>query len=240
MFALETDGQGTGLRLSAALQGRLEQTDTWLRESWLHSTRKALEVTAGEGLQLLRGNLVKAGLGEIEKTWRLELYPSRGLAWEPSALIFSKAEAIVEGFDEGATIRPRSGEWLWIPTPESASLIPRRRGPIDKLAWAFRRFGRENLTFVPPRPGRGPLIILEGGRLSAKTGRLNKAKRLKSGKFGKDVASFVLFFGVRQVTLPKTLDVRADFDAISDGFGERFATVFADELRSRTPPSGNT
>lgn len=223
-------GVADGLRLEAALSGRLEQADSAIRESFLQANRDSLETVGRRGLERLRTSLREAGLEEIDTSWRLDLFPARGLAYEPVALLYSKADAIVQGHDEGGTIHPRTGRWLWIPAPGARDLIPRRRGPKSKLKWAFDTFGAENLKFIPPRGGRGPLLILTSGRVTP-TGRLRAAKKTKAGRFGKDAASFVLFIGVKQVRLAKRLDVRADFAAIADDWAESYEPLLRANLQ---------
>jgi hypothetical protein len=179
----------------------------------LETNRESLEAASAHGKGVLRASLRAANLGALEKTWQADIYPRRGLAWEPTALIYSKAELIVAAFDAGETIGPKDGGLLAVPIPGGfAEEFPNPRGPDTKVDYARQKFG-DRLFVIPARAGR-PAILAAELVGQTKTGRLTARQRLKSGKVGQGTFTAFLFFLVPQVTLPKLLDIQSDFQKI--------------------------
>jgi len=163
---------------------------------------------AGDGLKgSLRKQVVTAGLGSrLARAWRSRAYPNKG--HDAASLVWSKAPQIIRTFDEGTVIRSKSGFWLAIPTPAAP-----KRGVggkrITPSNFPEHRFGP--LRFV--YRARGPsLLVVDGVRVSAKTGRVGR--RAKGGAFTRvgrmkaGIATAVMFLLVPQVRMPKRLDVR--------------------------------
>jgi len=199
------------IRLKAALVGDLRKiikAEALIAENAV--TRGVR--TAGLGLKLeLRRQVLSAGLGQgIANAVRQVDYPKSAKSLGAAALVYSKAPMVHRVFEEGATIRAKSGGFLAIPTEN----VPRKGGgrggskrmsPIEVEA----RFNQE-LRFVP-RKGTGPaLLVLDDvtASFSRKTGRLRgfrnlTARRKASGRFGATVVMFIL---MPRVTLRKRLD----------------------------------
>jgi hypothetical protein len=191
--------------LDLALRGNLDKFVTDTSDALLRANREAVEAATHAIRDDLRKDLRRAGLAELEKTWRADLYPRRGLAANPAGFVFSRAEYIVEAFERGATIRGKHGNKLAVPIPGSpADQIRNPRGPGDKVDAARRRFGE--LKVIPGVPGGRPAMLAAVGGYSA-SGRFGARKRLKSGRYGKGAATVPLFWLVENVRLQKRLNV---------------------------------
>lgn len=191
--------------LDLALRGNLEQFVTETGDAVLSAQRGALEEATHSVRDELRKDLRRAGLAELEKTWRADIYPRRGLAANPAGFIYSRAEYIVDAFERGVTIRGKDGNKIAIPIKGSpADQIRNPRGPADKLDAARRRFGE--LQVIPGVPGVRPAMLAAVGGFSA-SGRFGARRRLKSGKYGKGATTVPLFWLVDQARLQKRLNV---------------------------------
>lgn len=163
---------------------------------------------AGDGLKgSLRKQVVTAGLGSrLARAWRSRSYPNKG--HDAASLVWTKAPQIIRTFDEGTVIQSKSGFWLAIPTPAAP-----KRGVggkrISPSNFPEHRFGP--LRFV--YRARGPsLLVADGVRVSAKTGRVGRRAKggafTKTGRMKAGIATAVMFLLVPQVRMPKRLDVR--------------------------------
>ena len=162
---------------------------------------------AGDGLKgSLRKQVVAAGLGtRLSRTWRGKTYVNKGR--DAASLVWSKAPQIVRAFDEGAAIKGKGGRWLAIPT----SAAPKRGVGGKRLTPATFPTQRHGPLRMVRRSGRTALLVVDGVRVSAKTGRVGRqAKgggRNKSGSFKQGIATVAMFVLVRQVKLRKRLNV---------------------------------
>ena len=181
-------------------------------ESEVRSISKAVTAgvkEAGRGLKGdLRKQVVAAGLGpRLARTWRETTYPRGKSSMRAATLVWSKAPLIVRTFDEGAVIRSKSGLWLAIPTPAA----PKRGVGGKRITPATFPTGRHGPLRMVRRSGRSALLVVDGVRVSAQTGRVGRqAKgggRNKSGRFRQGIATVVMFVLVPRVKLRKRLNV---------------------------------
>ena len=185
---------------------------------------------AGDGLKgSLRKQVVAAGLGtRLSRTWRGRTYANKG--HDAASLVWSKAPQIIRAFDQGVTIRSKTGFWLAIPTPAAP-----KRGVggkrINPSNFPGHRYGP--LRFVYRR-GKPSLLVVDDVRISAKTGRVGRqAKgggRTKSGSYKKGIVTVVMFVLVPQVKLRKRLDIER---AVRRWTG-RLPDLVAQHMRSTT------
>ena len=162
---------------------------------------------AGDGLKgSLRKQVVVAGLGvRLSRTWRGRTYANKG--HDAASLVWSKAPQIIRAFDQGVTIRSKTGFWLAIPTPAAP-----KRGVggkrINPSNFPGHRYGP--LRFVYRR-GKPSLLVVDDVRISAKTGRVGRQAKggglTKSGSYKKGIVTVVMFVLVPQVKLRKRLDI---------------------------------
>lgn len=217
--------------LDLALQGNLQKFHDDLGEMMLRAHRGALEDTLAEGKELQRSDMRRAGFQSMENTWQDEIYPQRGLANEPAALLFNTAPHIVDPFSKGQIIAsPRGGQaMLAVPVPGSpVDEMDDPRGPEDKVDWATKKFGK--LTFIPGIPGKRPHILAAEGVGFTATGKATKFKQLKSGGYRKGASTQFLFFLFDEIRLEKRLQSREIFNYISGIFPIRHATNFERRL----------
>ena len=167
--------------------------------------QKAVSVTmaqAGASLKLAwRGQITGAGLGQrLANTIRSQTYPKGRNSLDAAALVWSNAPLIIGAHDTGPLIRSGNGFWLAIPLPAAGKALGGRR--ITPGMWEQKTGLR--LRFV--YRSRGPsLLVADAVRLNTK----GQAAVSKS-KTGRGQVTAPIFLLVRQVKLPKRLDLARD------------------------------
>ena len=163
---------------------------------------------AGDGLKSsLRRQVISAGLGtRLARSWRSRAYPNKG--YDAATLVWSKAPQIIRTFDQGTVIKSKSGFWLAIPTAAAPNRgVGGKR--ITPSNFPEHRFGP--LRFVYRR-GQPSLLVVDGVRVSGKTGRVGRRAKggsfTKAGRIKSGITTVVMFVMVPQVKMPKRLDVR--------------------------------
>ncbi|WP_299364584.1 DUF6441 family protein [uncultured Paracoccus sp.] len=162
---------------------------------------------AGTGLKSAwRAQITGAGLGaRLARTIRSDAYPKGRPSLNAAALVWSKAPVIVGAHDTGPLIRSKDGFWLTIPTAAAGKST--RGGRITPGEWE-RRTGLR-LRFVYRRTG--PSLLVAEGRLNTK-GRAVASR----SKTGRGLTTVPIFLLVRQVRLPKRLDLAWDAERAVD------------------------
>lgn len=167
--------------------------------------QKAVSITmaqAGAGLKSAwRGQITGEGLGQrLANTIRSQTYPKGRNSLDAAALVWSNAPVIIGAHDTGPLIRSGSGFWLAIPLPAAGKALGGRR--ITPGMWEQKTGLR--LRFV--YRSRGPsLLVADAVRLNTR----GQAAVSKS-KTGKGQVTAPIFLLVRQVKLPKRLDLMRD------------------------------
>ncbi|MBJ3764407.1 hypothetical protein ILP92_16830 [Maribius pontilimi] len=158
---------------------------------------------AGTGLKSdWRAQITGAGLGRrLANSIRLATYPKAGDSLNAAALVWSKAPEIIGSHDTGPLIRSKDGFWLAIPLPAAGKST--RGGRITPGEWERRRGLR--LRFVYRRTG--PSLLVAEGRLNT-----NGQAVVSRSKTGRGKVTAPIFLLVRQVKLPKRLDLARDAD----------------------------
>ncbi len=169
--------------------------------------QKAVSATmaqAGASLKSAwRGQITGAGLGQrLANTIRSQTYPKGRNSLDAAALVWSNAPAIIGAHDTGPLIRSDSGFWLAIPLPAAGKAMGGKR--ITPGMWEQKTGLR--LRFV--YRSRGPsLLVAEAVRLNTRgQGVVSRSKT------GKGQVTAPIFLLVRQVKLPKRLDLARDAD----------------------------
>ena len=167
--------------------------------------QKAVSTTmaeAGAGLKSAwRAQITGAGLGQrLANTIRSQTYPKGRNSLDAAALVWSNAPVIIGAHDTGPLIRSSSGFWLAIPLPAAGKALGGKR--ITPGMWEQKTGLR--LRFV--YRSRGPsLLVADAMRLNTR----GQAVVSKS-KTGKGQVTAPIFLLVRQVKLPKRLDLMRD------------------------------
>jgi hypothetical protein len=148
-----------------------------------------------------RAQITGAGLGQrLANTIRSQTYPKGRNSLDAAALVWSNAPVIIGAHDTGPMIRSGSGFWLTIPLPAAGKAMGGRR--ITPGMWEQKTGLR--LRFV--YRSRGPsLLVADAVRLNTR----GQAAISKS-KTGKGQVTAPIFLLVRQVKLPKRLDLARD------------------------------
>jgi hypothetical protein len=167
--------------------------------------QKAVSTTmtqAGTSLKSAwRAQITSAGLGQrLANTIRSQTYPKGRNSLDAAALVWSNAPVIIGAHDTGPLIRSASGFWLAIPLPAAGKALGGKR--ITPAMWEKKTGLR--LRFV--YRSRGPsLLVADAVRLNTR----GQAAVSKS-KTGKGQVTAPIFLLVRQVKLPKRLDLARD------------------------------
>jgi hypothetical protein len=170
------------------------------------------QAMSGAGLGRL-GNAV-ASTSDRDKTGRVHRHGTGAFSASSAIHLKSRSERAVgaiEAYTAGATIRPRSGGWLWIPSSElqrrvkggkrvtpgnwASSGLEQRIGPLVKI---LGKHAGEVLLIVPAvtvrtTPGKKPSPL-----------RLGKAGRIKAGRVLRE--NFVAFTGIRSTSRQARVD----------------------------------
>lgn len=172
------------------------------------ATGQAVRKSANTLKQRLRGQTIGSGLGRrVANAWRVKNYPERrSVAASPAAIVYTRAQKIIDGFSRGTPIKSKDGFYLAIPT----ELAPKRGNngkrisPSNFPEW---RYGR--LEFVYRRVGPSFLIVRNSG--ITKSGRASRKRkngsRTKAGAYRKGTADVIMFLLYPQVRLRKVFDL---------------------------------
>ena len=167
--------------------------------------QKAVSTTmaqAGASLKSAwRTQITGAGLGQrLANTIRQQTYPKGRNSLDAAALVWSNAPVIIGAHDTGPLIRSGNGFWLAIPLPAAGRAMGGKR--VTPGMWE-QKTGLK-LRFVYRR--RGPsLLVADAVRLNTR----GQAAVSKS-KTGRGQVTAPIFLLVRQVKLPKRLDLARD------------------------------
>ena len=167
--------------------------------------QKAVSTTmneAGASLKAAwRAQITGAGLGQrLANTIRQQVYPKGRNSLDAAALVWSNAPVIIGAHDTGPLIRSGNGFWLAIPLPAAGRALGGKR--ITPGMWEQKTGLR--LRFV--YRNRGPsLLVADAVRLNTR----GQAAVSKS-KAGRGQVTAPIFLLVRQVKLPKRLDLARD------------------------------
>lgn len=168
----------------------------------------------------LRADIVGSGLGvRLSRTWRGEFYNDRKDTVK--GFVYSRAPEIIESFDQGTLIRPRSGsKYLAIPTENALKFIGQGKGKKRKSGSPqnyMDKYGPDSLRFVKLRNGTRVLVGERGVRRSRETGEFKGFKKAsqRALRTGVGLATVVMYILIPQAKMPKKLDV----DKIADQWG---------------------
>jgi hypothetical protein len=199
------------------------------------ATRRATARLVGD----LRQQVRAAGLGMgLEKAWRAEDFPRGGkTSLHPAGMVWSKATALHDVYDHGATITAHGGRWLAIPTPFAIARGwgsgPRSRKGGTVPAGRLRSYAQTKaaaaalggLRFVKVGPGRAVLVYDPPEGATPTRGRVRRGFRPKQDR------GAVVFILVRQVRVKPTLDFA--------GAAKRAGVAFGGLLRAAVSTRSN-
>jgi hypothetical protein len=136
-----------------------------------------------------RAQITGAGLGQrLASTIRSQTYPKGRNSLDAAALVWSNAPVIIGAHDTGPLIRSGNGFWLAIPLPTAGRALGGKR--ITPAMWEQKTGTR--LRFV--YRSRGPSLLAA----------------VSKSKTGRGQVTAPIFLLVRQVKLPKRLDLARD------------------------------
>lgn len=199
------------MRVRAALRGDLRQVvAAQLSATEKGVTRGVRDVTE-QAKTRLRNQVTGAGLGRrLALAWRSQVFPKSGVSLGAAGFVFTRAPKLIRAFSRNQVIRSKEGFYLAIPT-DAAPKRGVRGGRINPSNFPEDRFGP--LRFVYRKSGPS-LLVVDGVRVSQKTGRVSrraKTSTTKSGAFRSGISTVVMFILVPQITLRKRLDPEREF-----------------------------
>jgi len=227
------------MHLTAALPGTLEaQVEAEIARGG-RALRTAANRTNDAMKNEVRGHVQRVYGDRLAKTWRGKVYDNPGTL-APAVYQWSKAPRQMENLTGTGPIKSPTGFWLPIPTDEARRLFParmlrsrKRSGAAESaIAKVEQRVG--TLQFVMPRgSGRGKRAYLVANSVrersrkakSGPTRTLSKARKLKSGGYGKGATSVVMFILVPQVRRVGHLDL----NVIKAKYSQRYSMLIAEE-----------
>ena len=199
------------MRLTAAFEGNLKQfLETEIGRAEIAVTAAVREATTGLKNRM-RAQVTATGLGtRLARTWRGDLYPQRGRSLHAAGEVYTKAEKILSGFEEGTVIRSKDGFWLAIPTPNAPKRVMGQKVTPGNL----ERARGIRLQFVYRKHGPSLLVANQmRASYSRKTGEIRGFRKAsqRARDTGRGLTSVVMFWLVPQVKMPKR--IRFDSEA---------------------------
>ena len=167
--------------------------------------QKAVSTTmtqAGASLKSAwRAQITGAGLGQrLANTIRQQVYPKGRNSLDAAALVWSNAPVIIGAHDTGPLIRSGNGFWLAIPLPAAGRALGGKR--ITPAMWEQKTGLRLRFVYL----SRGPsLLVADAVRLNTRG-----QAAVSRSKTGRSQVTVPIFLLVRQVKLPKRLDLAKD------------------------------
>jgi hypothetical protein len=191
------------LRIEVSIQQSLAAAMRHEVDTLDEVTAKVVRAVGGRAKVLLRRD-TSAALGQrVANAWRDTFYPNaeRGPA-RAADLVFTKAPKIIDAFDVGATIKPRAGRLLAIPT----EYVRRDRDGHKMNPASFAEAGIE-LRFIPPgRFGRYAALVADNFRVTG-AGRPRYGQVGRRGRVLAGAATLVMYWLIPRAKLPKRLDL---------------------------------
>lgn len=224
-----------GFQFEAALEGRLDEARRQVIDDFENALMAGMEEIRDRGLRRLRSSLKQAGLGKIEKSWRGEVYPKRGKkSLEPAVHFYTNAPMIIQA-NQGEVIRSKNAQYLAVPVPNGfAKNFPVRQVMRwgGRVRYAQEKFG-DKLFTIPAKGTRPAILAVKDVRVDPKSRRLatrrarRKYSRVGRGQIVAGENVIFLFWLVPQVTMPKRLDTKRDFEIIEQMFHREFPGIVA-------------
>lgn len=165
----------------------------------------------------------------LSRAWRMKIYPTMTDSLDPAGWVWIRgprpgsvssgtaAAVLIDAFEKGVAITARRGGWLAIPTDAAGKRAPlpgnalRGRGSQQARVTpeGFERRTGLKLRFVPKGPGKA-LLVVDGAQRERKSGRASvyRPKGRGSKLYGPSGRTIVVFVLLRQVRLPKRLDLQ--------------------------------
>jgi hypothetical protein len=191
------------MRIDASIIGDIAQVMRDEFEKGEKAVTGVMKAVATELKGDWRAQVRGAGLGNrLANAVRAKHYPQGADSMNAAALIWSNAPKITAAFEEGPTIRSGNGFWLAIPTDAAGRGM--RGKKITPGEWEQRTGGR--LRFVY-RTGRTALLVADDARLNSRGVAAQKRGKRRADGILTGAQTVVIFTLVRQVKLPKRLDL---------------------------------
>jgi hypothetical protein len=214
------------LRNSVEIEGSPVQIMRDEAVLWETSVTVAVAETTEAIKRDWRGQIRAAGLGNrLAGTVRSVVEPERAVSASASGLVYSLADDILAGHEDGSLIAAQDGVFLAIPMPAARQRLPSGGAPTPQ---EFAKARGIELRLVRTPNG---LFLVGEGRLTKRKrapgfARAKKKLRLKNGRFGSGAATIFLFQLVRQVQLPKRLNLRSSARVIAGRLDNQIVATY--------------
>lgn len=225
--------------------GQFKELEAFVRKALEGAALRASHTAAHRTLTEIRGAMRSAGLGRLGNALgsgsdqaKNGTVHRRGEAFSASGWVHvrsksKRAVGALEAYTEGAEIRPRRGQWLWMATRQ----ISQKAGRQKMTPALYRASGLEQrlgpLVQIQTSPGEA-LLIVENvsvdkfGRMGRKARKIGKTGRLSKGRRRADM--IVAFVGIRRTSRA----ARVTPSTIAATNAAKLPALIAEELRKET------
>jgi hypothetical protein len=219
------------LRLRLAVQGSYGEITRGAENAVLVALKAGTADAAKAGERRLEAETRRlAGFENLANAWTSEVYPTGSrLARNPAALIYFKAQKLLEPHLTGERIRAKDG-YLWVPltgTPAAAPMrLPKGESRLSRI---IRRFGEP--VYVPTP--RGLFVgfnvsISRAGKVGS--GFTSRDKVTGEQKIRKSARVMLMFVLKKDVAPGAQIRLQPTFDAIRDDYAEMTAAALRHRL----------
>lgn len=186
--------------------------------------RAAERMRARAKLEIRRDT--RAALGDrAANTWRDEIFPTGSRqSWHPTVMLWSKWPIVVDAFTRGATITPKNGIVLAIPTNNVPSHGRRPMTPVEVEA-AFNQD-----LIVRPSHNNPSILLAFVNAIPARSGRGYRPPTKRRVGQGRAVRLILMFVFVRQVSLRPIIHYPAIRDQLAPVWLDYLASEIAAEV----------
>lgn len=193
------------LAIQGNLQATIDSRSLAVRKALRKGTIESSTTTKTEA----RNDVLGSGFSrKLAFTLQDRIYPSQGLTFSPTAIVFSKAPHIIASHARGGTQRAKFSEFLAVPIDGGPAAQLKTRKGVSLIDAFFDRYGNDSLQFIN-RPGKSPLLVARlrasaAGRFRALTAS-KPTKTLGARTNLAGIVSVPAFTLVRKVNMKKRL-----------------------------------
>ncbi len=169
------------------------------------ASQKAVRKSAFNSKKSWGSHISGAGLGsKLPRSIRYKFYKNEG--HDAAAIVYTKAHQILRGFDQGATLKSRTGKYIAVPTKYAPKRSERKRVTPRNFP---ARLGK--LIFVPARGSRPALLVVKNARksYSKKDGRFRGVRAASKRAIAKGESETIVMFTLhKQVKMRKRTNMK--------------------------------
>jgi len=149
---------------------------------------------------------IRAGGQGFQRRWpnalRADVYPKGKNSANAAALIYIRS-TYAGIFEEGGTVRPVNGRFMWLPLADAPKTIGRKKITPERY---IREIGPLALV---QRPGKLPLLVtFVRGSAKRLAGRVTRRQLSTGGSRTGEVKMVPIFVGIKKASIPRKWGIR--------------------------------